>query len=162
MENQLFTFSKLSIILLDKTNYKHDLKRVKYYETIFENIDPITHSESEINKYIKGNREIPDFGDTEIFSERLKENVEILIQDHFKYMDFPAIKKRIQETIDTDPVLSKEKREEFFRMYVEKNFMDYLYECFLFAINRKEGSKKGKSNIDLSQYLTSRSVMVYK
>ena len=35
--------------------------------------------------------------------------------------------------------------------------MDYLYECFLFAINRKE-AKKGKSNIDLSQYLTSRSV----
>lgn len=157
MENQLFTFSKLSIILLDKTNYKHDLKRVPYYKTIFKNIDPITHSESEINKYIKGNREIPDFGDTEIFSERLKENVEILIQDHFKYMDFPAIKKRIQETIDTDPVLSKEKREEFFRMYVEKNFVDYLYECFLFAINRKE-AKKGKSNIDLSQYLTSRSV----
>ena len=87
----------------------------------------------------------------------MKENVEILIQDHFKYMDFPAIKKRIQETIDTDPVLSKEKREEFFRMYVEKNFVDYLYECFLFAINRKE-AKKGKSNIDLSQYLTSRSV----
>lgn len=157
MENQLFTFSKLSIILLDKTNYKHDLKRVPYYKTIFKNIDPITHSESEINKYIKGNREIPDFGDTEIFSERLKENVEILIQDHFKYMDFPAIKKRIQETIDTDPVLSKEKREEFFRMYVEKKFVDYLYECFLFAINRKE-AKKGKSNIDLSQYLTSRSV----
>ena len=114
MENQLFTFSKLSIILLDKTNYKHDLKRVPYYKTIFKNIDPITHSESEINKYIKGNREIPDFGDTEIFSERLKENVEILIQDHFKYMDFPAIKKRIQETIDLTQCSARKKEKNSF------------------------------------------------
>ena len=86
--------------------------------------------------------------------ETLKNNVKILIQKHYRYADFPAIKRMIQEAIDTDPAISKEKREELSQMYIEKDFLDYLCECFLFAITRIEDSKKGKSNIDLSQYLS--------
>ena len=65
MKNKLFTFAKLSTILLDKTNYKHELNHVEYYETILNEIEPIQRSESEISKFLRGGRNVSIFGNVE-------------------------------------------------------------------------------------------------